>query len=716
MSAPRLTRSGATIERALPLLVVPLVALLVLTGDRSLIFNHPGYLDPWIYHALYTNLAAIKELFPWAYYPTRLSLILPGYLAYQLFPTLTANYVLHLLVWLAAVTGLYIVVNHVAGRRSALVAATVFGFFPYVWRAVGWDYPDGIGNAYYLLTTACLTLAGATRTTSWRYLFLAGIASAAAFYCNLTWAFMLPSFGPYWFFVRKARDFPLALGRTLLFAAAGFLFLSLVLALWSYQVSGVFLFYLPSITYAISGVQEPSTYAAPDNRWILTSPWLYLPMAAAAASVIILVRLGWRQGDFRTRMAVALTVNFLFCLGVLIAWELAGQPLLQISYYASYLLASMFLFLGVTVLQVPDTGSTKTFYRLLAAVVAIGAWFWWDPRGTTWLWMVRWSWTPLVATGIAAVIIGALLAGRVSATIITAVGVSLLSLTARLPTTGFWFADYSAAQTEDAFLRIAEGIAIARDAARPARMLRFWYDSADRSAPEFNSINSGYLWGPTKIGTDYPKPPELPAEGLTAILSSLPEPERASAFTTARESLQRIGFTPRVVANHVINRGGVRYRMTIVHLELDMAAIRAYGYVRNGDFESGSTQWTAGSASVSVVDGGQSGKALALAPKEGTGQYAMQWNFARLEQGRKYRLVVWTKSGSGGDEPFVVGIWDNTANRYVASRHGMSSPDWEQQEVEFVNDSANPLSIELMKNSSSKNPILFDSVTFAEVQ
>ena len=58
--------------RALPPpLILLLVPVLVLTGDRSLIFNFAGYVDPWVYYGLYRNLSATKTLFPATYYPIR---------------------------------------------------------------------------------------------------------------------------------------------------------------------------------------------------------------------------------------------------------------------------------------------------------------------------------------------------------------------------------------------------------------------------------------------------------------------------------------------------------------------------------------------------------------------------------------------------------------------------------------------------------------------
>ena len=297
---------------------------------------------------------------------------------------------------------------------------------------------------------------------------------------------------------------------------------------------------------------------------------------------------------------------------------------------------------------------------------------------------------------------------------VAVVGVSLLSLTSRTTNTGIWGLGGSPQRVEDAFLRIAEAIEIGAEAARPAELLRFWYASGDKNVAEFSSINSSYLFGPTRIPTDYPQLPDQPAEGLIAVLSSLPDQERRDAFAKAQESLKRFGLQARVLSDHAIDRGGVRYRLTIVKQALDMAVVRAYGYVRNGDFESGVAPWGGGWAKTRVVEGGQSGKGLELEAEQGSSQYVMQSNFGRLERGKRYKLVAWTRSGSSGDEPFVVGVWDGQAARFVASKYGQTSMQWQQHEVEFTNDSENPLSVELMKNSPSKGTMLFDSVSLTE--
>ena len=66
------------------LLLIPVIVLL---GDRSIIFNFPGYLDSWIYYSFFRNLVALKRLFPFTYYGSRLSWLLPGSIVHAMFPT-----------------------------------------------------------------------------------------------------------------------------------------------------------------------------------------------------------------------------------------------------------------------------------------------------------------------------------------------------------------------------------------------------------------------------------------------------------------------------------------------------------------------------------------------------------------------------------------------------------------------------------------------------
>src|SRR2546423_886822 len=75
----------------------------LLAVNRSWLFLNGSFVDGWIYFGFFHNLREYQNIYASAnsthqgfYYDDRLSWILPGYLVYQLFPPLVANYILHI--------------------------------------------------------------------------------------------------------------------------------------------------------------------------------------------------------------------------------------------------------------------------------------------------------------------------------------------------------------------------------------------------------------------------------------------------------------------------------------------------------------------------------------------------------------------------------------------------------------------------------------------
>src|ERR1017187_4330580 len=136
-------------------LAVLLLPVLVLWRQDNALFTGVGYLDPWFYLGFFRNLANFKgSAFPFTYYGSRLSWILPGALVHSLFSPLAANCILHLAVQSVATVSLFTTLRIAAGARRAFLATMVFSVNPWLWSATGWDYVDGVGIAYCLLTMA----------------------------------------------------------------------------------------------------------------------------------------------------------------------------------------------------------------------------------------------------------------------------------------------------------------------------------------------------------------------------------------------------------------------------------------------------------------------------------------------------------------------------------------------------------------------------------
>jgi hypothetical protein len=537
----------------LALLLIPIV---VLAGDRSLEFNVAGYLDSWIYYAFFRNLAGLKRLFPHTYYGSRLSWILPGYLVNQVFPPLFANYFLHLLVWYGAVVGLYVVIKEIAGRRTALLSATIFGFYPYLWKAVGWDYVDGAGIAYYLLTAACLTVAARRSEPSRWLLALAGITVAGAVYCNLVLMFLLPFLAVCWVVLRKARGSSLSLFRLLFWSSMGAGSLTVLLGIVNHGLEGSYLFYLPSVLFMIGSKGAPRPMK--DTSWIWSAQWLFA--AAMALFVGLFACFRYRHPrDLSGRMFLALYANLVFCAAVLTVLEIRYTPVLEIYYYASYLLAPAFLCLGCYFFKVPGSLNDANFYKLLASSAAILSIVWWDRHNPAWQWLGRFGWgLPLVLIAIG-LLISVIWPSNTKSLIAALIAASLLVLGSRAHGSPAFV--YGPKQTEDAFLRIVE-TTTACEQMRRGRPIRFWADRNDKNNQEFASIASAYLYGYALFGLDFPKVDDrnlAAGDPLLVVVSSDPEPA-----TRALHALEAVNICSKWGGEKTISRGGVRYTATFL--------------------------------------------------------------------------------------------------------------------------------------------------------
>src|SRR6185369_10691171 len=100
-----------------------------------------------------------------------------------------------LAVFFTAEFSLYWLLKGAFDRRVAILSAISIALYPYFWAAIGWDYADGVGIAYYLLTMALVFNASKSKNTRARWLLVCGgMAYAGLIYSNLTWIVFSPAF------------------------------------------------------------------------------------------------------------------------------------------------------------------------------------------------------------------------------------------------------------------------------------------------------------------------------------------------------------------------------------------------------------------------------------------------------------------------------------------------------------------------------------------
>ena len=135
---------------AVALIALPLALLAV---NSAWLFS-PIDRDDWMYYGLFRGAPAYLKLFAGnpAYYPaSRLSVVLPGWLAHSLFPAIVGNVVLHLALFWAALFSFHSVARARLGPRPALLAALMLAGDPFFQQALGRDHVNSFGIAYFLV-------------------------------------------------------------------------------------------------------------------------------------------------------------------------------------------------------------------------------------------------------------------------------------------------------------------------------------------------------------------------------------------------------------------------------------------------------------------------------------------------------------------------------------------------------------------------------------
>jgi hypothetical protein len=137
-----------------------------------------------------------------------------------------------------------------------------------------------------------------------------------------------------------------------------------------------------------------------------------------------------------------------------------------------------------------------------------------------------------------------------------------------------------------------------------------------------------------------------------------------------------------------------------------------------GTYEAGGevTGWATTDCTLSSIAGGVVGNCLELTSTGGNFQYA---SFpVTLEIGTAYRLSGYTKSGSAGNDDFVLLAYDNDNSSHMVDITGVSSTTWVKSTGDFI-ATGEDCSVGLYKNTThaaSPGTMLFDEITLEEVE
>jgi hypothetical protein len=548
------------------------IPALVLLRQSNSIFPIPGSTDSWFYLGFSKNFFEFKRyLFAETYYAGRTAWIIPAWLIHQIFVPRVANYVLHLGVLYLLIFSLYSAVSRLVHRRAAFVAAMACGFYPYLWDAIGSDYVDGVGIAYYMASFALLTRA-AFSTQKRVSLILAGVFTAAMIHTNIFWCLpatlLVAHYGGMVVLAPKTRhgviiQMPLWFGM-------GFLALTGVLGTVNYWVAGYPWFFMSSIRFLLRNGKAAGEHFGTFD-WPLYE-WLKYPMVTLAAGFVVMVVRVWRQGVRKNAQGILVVAHFGILFVIFMVLEGRGNPVLTSEYYASYLIPLTFLAVGV--ISTVPLKSPAEFGCLMITLAAALVSSWWTLGAPPPL-----NWT-IVSTVpvLALIVVAGILRYPPAAAAATVLGLGLLTYSVRLALPR---GPYDRRDAYDRTIQARNRI----ESRRQGRPLRFWYDLNERDGPEFRSLSSMYLFNYTLISENFPAlPPDREIE--PGILLVLPT-QRAEVPARAVEALRKRGVTGTVEDAGPIGTDDRSYHLYFVVPQFDPAATEAAAVVLDAGRDSG---------------------------------------------------------------------------------------------------------------------------------
>ncbi len=601
------------------LAAVLLLPWLVLWSQDNALFTGYGYIDPWIYFGYFRNLLEFKRnLFIGNPHGAHLSWILPGAALHSLFAPVAATRLLHLGVHTLATCSLFLTLKWAAGTRRAFIGAMLFSANPWLWAATGWDYVDGIGIAYCLLTMAILTWAALKPGRRWALL-AAGIALAALLSTGAGWLTLAPLLPLYYAgLMRSWHQTPMLRSFLALFRwfGAGCVLAAMVFSAINYGLDHKFLdaspisellhwdnsrarwFWLALTAAAIAvvalflarrklpgsismralfplpivcalawiafaliwhGNSAPGFWRRGVWRDGAPSPWLWFPMLAAATAVVDLCR------EMRGRgRGISTRVLFSLLLLCALAWmtyaQARGRPELGEFYYAGKLLPFSFLVIGARFWPEVEKVRLRDYLVFCCALgMALG--YAWLGEGIG------------LAAGLpygpwlgAAALLAALFWVQFPEYLLCSIGgffvFTALGVGAR----------YGGLEAH-AFRDQLQLLSTARariETVRQGRMVRFWYDDNDGARPAAVALTSTYLGDDSLLSRSYAAPPcntDLPPSAVVAAIST--NPSHGPDFVSARLFGCWRGNGLRAVPVEIdrFGHGSSSYQMSLLRVE-----------------------------------------------------------------------------------------------------------------------------------------------------
>jgi hypothetical protein len=569
----------------LPILALPLLILLV---DDTWLFSYSatpgppgcvgcehGYIDPWIYFGYFLDLGQHLRTFRTGYFGGRLPWIVPGFLSYHFFSPVIAAYVLHVVFCWAALISLYLILKNTVGRRPAVITALLMGCYSYFLWAIGWDYVNGAAITYILATLCVFTYATKAREPR-RWLFASGVVFGVAIYSQLFLLTFSPPFALYYRFARDHSEHTPHPHRSHLRPFAyGFLALTALFLVFNIVSGAAPLFFIiPSLSRAARFVGQGNRWFDPISHWIRSAGWLLFPAVMLIGALLLLAR---RESHKSTEANFRHFWQLYFVLTALLMllWQIEGQPILQISYYTSYIIPATFLAVGAQLAPVLGRLSRNQFVVLCCAAGILLYLPFALPVHSGFMQAIQRHgllWTALLgAAGLIMAVREVRCLGIIGVLLVCA-ACATLNATTGTRTWGHPGQPDDPAIRHEAFMSIVDSVRAAKQI-DPTDHLFFWYDLSAPLGPLHRSVASTFMWSHRLVSESFPW---LGVQAETADLRpKLPAPHTKIAILTvddealqkAERSLRQVGLTAAYLGQRRIREGPIFWNMILIETE-----------------------------------------------------------------------------------------------------------------------------------------------------
>lgn len=360
------------------LLILPIFYWLL---NSSWAYSRAFYIDPWVYYGHMIRPEYLLQNIP-TYSASRMSYILPGIYANQLFSPLVANFVLTMFFYYFTILPLYWTLKITISARTALITSILMGSYLPLLSQIGWNYVDGGGIAYMSLTLLLLTLAAKSDTQQY-WSFGAGFGAGLIFHSQIALALFFPLYVAYFmgltYFYHRQLHWRKLLVKNIIPAIVGFVAITVLLGVISYTFGGSFFFFKWSFIWTKGSLVETRDglkNVLTNPRWILKHSYL-APIAAIAVGCLLYIYLTPNRLKTLFRQDSPKSIFVIFYLLFVITFlliELTPFYFLQVFYYTSYLYVPMFLALGILLSHPAILNlNTRQFAILIGGTILVSA-------------------------------------------------------------------------------------------------------------------------------------------------------------------------------------------------------------------------------------------------------------------------------------------------------------------------------------------------------